>query len=148
MTREDVLVGGEESGGLAVKGHIPERDGVWIGLLILEFMAKTGKSLRQLIQLVYEEVGTFAFDRDDLHITPAQKREVLDKCYHDRFTSFGELAVERTEKLDGFKYYLSNNTWLMIRPSGTEPVLRVYCEAPDRATARNTLDVVRKELLG
>ena len=148
MTREDVLVGGEESGGLAVKGHIPERDGVWIGLLILEFMAKTGRSLRQLIQLVYDEVGTFAFDRDDLHITPAQKEEVLDKCYHDRFKSFGDLTVVRTEKLDGFKYYLSNNTWVMIRPSGTEPVLRVYCEAPDRTIARNTLDVVRKELLG
>lgn len=148
MTKEDVLVGGEESGGLAVKGHIPERDGVWIGLLILEFMAKTGKSLRELIQLVYDEVGTFAFDRDDLHITPEQKEEVLDKCYNDGFTKFGDLKIDRTEKLDGFKYYLSNNTWVMIRPSGTEPVLRVYCEAPDRAIARTTLDAVRKELLG
>lgn len=148
MTKEDVLVGGEESGGLAVKGHIPERDGVWIGLLILEFMAKTGKSLRELIQLVYDEVGTFAFDRDDLHITPEQKEDVLDKCHNDSFTKFGELKIERTEKLDGFKYYLSNNTWVMIRPSGTEPVLRVYCEAPDRKIARETLDKVRKELLG
>ncbi|MDQ3017967.1 MAG: phosphoglucomutase/phosphomannomutase family protein [Bacteroidota bacterium] len=148
MTKEDVLVGGEESGGLAVKGHIPERDGVWIGLLILEFMAKTGKSLKELIQLVYDEVGTFAFDRDDLHITQEQKEDVLDKCYHDKYTSFGDLTIERTEKLDGFKYYLSNSTWIMIRPSGTEPVLRVYCEAADRITARATLDVVRKELLG
>ena len=148
MTKEDVLVGGEESGGLAVKGHIPERDGVWIGLLILEFMAKTGKSLRELIQLVYDEVGTFAFDRDDLHITPEQKEDVLDKCHNDSFTKFGDLKIERTEKLDGFKYYLSNNTWVMIRPSGTEPVLRVYCEAPDRKIARETLDKVRKELLG
>lgn len=148
MTKEDVLVGGEESGGLAVKGHIPERDGVWIGLLILEFMAKTGKSLRELIQLVYDEVGTFAFDRDDLHITPEQKEGVLDKCHNDSFTKFGDLKIDRTEKLDGFKYYLSNNTWVMIRPSGTEPVLRVYCEAPDRKIARETLDKVRKELLG
>jgi phosphomannomutase len=74
MTREDVLVGGEESGGLAVKGHIPERDGVWIGLMILEFMAKTGKSLSELIQLVYDEVGTFAFDRDDLTYFTAGER--------------------------------------------------------------------------
>ncbi len=148
MTREDVLVGGEESGGLAVKGHIPERDGVWIGLLILEFMAKTGKSLRELIQQVYDEVGTFAFDRDDLHITQEQKESVLQKCHGDQFNSFGALAITRTEKLDGFKYYLSNGTWVMIRPSGTEPVLRVYCEAADRATARATLDIVRKELLG
>jgi len=148
MTKEDVLVGGEESGGLAVKGHIPERDGVWIGLLILEFMAKTGKSLRELILLVYDEVGTFAFDRDDLHITEEQKQEVLEKCHGDKYTTFGPYNIDRTEKLDGFKYYLNNNTWIMIRPSGTEPVLRVYCEAPDRAIARTTLDAVRKELLG
>ena len=148
MTKDDVLVGGEESGGLAVKGHIPERDGVWIGLLILEFMAKTGKTLRELIQLVYDEVGTFAFDRDDLHITEEQKQDVLDKCHNDTYTKFGSYTITRTEKLDGFKYYLSNNTWIMIRPSGTEPVLRVYCEAADRSTARTTLDAVRKELLG
>lgn len=148
MTKEDVLVGGEESGGLAVKGHIPERDGVWIGLMILEFMAKTGMSLKQLIQLVYDEVGTFAFDRDDLHITEQQKKDVLDKCNKDAYKHFGELEITRTEKLDGFKYYLSNDTWIMIRPSGTEPVLRVYCEAADRKIARTTLDTVRKELLG
>ena len=148
MTREDVLVGGEESGGLAVKGHIPERDGVWIGLMILEFMAKTGKSLKELVQLVYDEIGTFAFDRDDLHITQTQKEDVLDKCHGDKYSTFGTYTITRTEKLDGFKYYLSNGTWVMIRPSGTEPVLRVYCEAPDRAIARTTLDAVRKELLG
>ena len=148
MTKEDVLVGGEESGGLAVKGHIPERDGVWIGLMILEFMAKAGKTLKELVQLVYDEIGTFAFDRDDLHITQAQKEDVLNKCHGDKYTTFGPYKITRTEKLDGFKYYLDNNTWVMIRPSGTEPVLRVYCEAPDRAIARTTLDAVRKELLG
>ncbi len=148
MTKEDVLVGGEESGGLAVKGHIPERDGVWIGLMILEFMAKTGKTLRQLIQLVYDEVGPFAFERDDLHITEEIKQAVLAKCVGDQYKSFGSYKIIRTEKQDGFKYYLDNNTWIMIRPSGTEPVLRVYCEAKDRTISRTTLDAVRKELLG
>lgn len=147
MTKEDVLVGGEESGGLAVKGHIPERDGVWIGLMILEFMAKTGKTLKELIQLIYDEVGTFAFDRDDLHITEQQKLDVLDKCRQNRYSTFGEYNVVRTETLDGYKYYLNNDTWIMIRPSGTEPVLRVYCEAADRKIARTTLDAVSRELL-
>ncbi|MEM9990773.1 MAG: phosphoglucomutase/phosphomannomutase family protein, partial [Bacteroidota bacterium] len=76
MAQEDVIVGGEESGGLAIKGHVPERDGVWIALTILEFMAKTGKSLEALIEEVYGLVGSFAFDRYDLHITPAQKQQV------------------------------------------------------------------------
>lgn len=148
MTKEDVLVGGEESGGLAVKGHIPERDGIWVGLLILEFMAKTGKTLEELIQLIYDEVGTFSFDRDDLHITQEIKEEVLQKCNEDAYSTFGDLTIVRTEKLDGYKYYLSNGTWVMIRPSGTEPVLRVYCEAADKAQARATLDKVRKVLIG
>ncbi|MEO1713173.1 MAG: phosphoglucomutase/phosphomannomutase family protein, partial [Bacteroidota bacterium] len=80
MAKEDVIVGGEESGGLAVKGHIPERDGVWIGLLILEFMAKTGKSLKGLIQEVYDIVGGFAFDRDDLHIADDKKWAIIERA--------------------------------------------------------------------
>ncbi len=148
MTNEDVLVGGEESGGLAVKGHIPERDGVWIGLMILEFMAKTGKTLQELVQLVYDEVGTFAFDRYDLHITQALKEKVIANCKANAYTEFGSLKIVNTQTLDGFKYYLDNGTWIMIRPSGTEPVLRVYCEAPDRFKAISTLDIVKAVLLG
>ena len=147
MTKEDVLVGGEESGGLAVKGHIPERDGVWIGLMILEFMAKTGKTLQELVQLVYDEVGTFAFDRYDLHITQELKEKVIANCKANHYTEFGPLKIVNTQTLDGFKYYLDNGTWIMIRPSGTEPVLRVYCEAPDRSKAISTLDSVKAVLL-
>ena len=89
MTQEDVLVGGEESGGLAVKGHIPERDGIWVGLMILEFMAKTGKSLKELIQEVYDLVGAFSSDRDDLHIKEDQKQSRIDACKTKQFASFG-----------------------------------------------------------
>jgi len=148
MTKEDVLVGGEESGGLAVKGHIPERDGIWIGLVIMEYMAKTGKSIKQLIREIYDIVGTFDFDRDDLHLTNDKKNAVMNKCRNGEITTIGNRAVIRTEDLDGFKFYLSDDEFIMVRASGTEPVLRVYCQAPTSAEVRIILDMAKETLLG
>ena len=147
MTQDDVLVGGEESGGLAVKGHIPERDGIWIGLLILEFMAKTGKTLKALIQDVYDEIGAFAFDRDDLHLPEEQKQKVMQACASGAYSSLGSFPIVRTEDVDGYKFFLSEDSWVMVRPSGTEPVLRVYAEAPNSETARRMLDAAHQTLL-
>ncbi len=148
MTEEDVLVGGEESGGLAVKGHIPERDGIWMGLLILEFMAKTGKSLQDLIQEVYARVGSFSSDRDDLRIKEEEKLAIIENCKTNPYKSFGDYTVQSLETVDGFKFHLSENEWVMIRPSGTEPVLRVYAEAPDAAAVRRILDATKETVLG
>ncbi|MEI6407849.1 MAG: phosphoglucomutase/phosphomannomutase family protein [Bacteroidota bacterium] len=147
MTKEDVLVGGEESGGLAVKGHIPERDGVWVGLMVLEFMATTGKTVKGLVQEVYDEVGGFAFDRDDLHITDAQKQAVIAACKANSYTNFGDYKIEGMEDLDGWKFLLGGESWVMIRASGTEPVLRVYAQAPDLAEARKMLDATKSTIL-
>jgi len=147
MTRRDVLVGGEESGGLAVKGHIPERDGIWIGLMILEFMALTKKSLEELIQDLYDEVGTFWFDRDDLHITEEQKQNVIKACKEGQYRSFGNDVVQSTEDLDGYKFIYGNERWIMIRPSGTEPVLRVYAQGKNEADTRAMLDDARATIL-
>lgn len=146
MAQEDVLVGGEESGGLAVKGHIPERDGVWIGLMILEFMAKTGKSLQALIAEVYELVGPFSSDRDDLHISEEQKQAVIANCRQGAYSAFGPYEVQEMQDIDGYKFILGEGLWVMIRPSGTEPVLRVYAQAPDAAGARAVLDATRAAL--
>lgn len=148
MAKEDVIVGGEESGGLAVKGHIPERDGVWIGLMILEFMAKTGKSLQQLIQEVYDVVGSFASDRDDLHLKESQKQAIIAACKSGAYKAFGPFAIESVEDLDGYKFNLGQEQWVMIRPSGTEPVLRVYAQAADQKAVRAILDATRETLLG
>ncbi len=147
MTKEDILVGGEESGGLAVTGHIPERDGIWVGLTILEFMAKEGKTLKQLVADLYERVGSFAFDRDDLHITQEKKEAVIASCKADDFSAFGSYQVQSRETIDGFKYFLSDDEWVMIRPSGTEPVLRVYAQAPNAVGVRSILDAVQATIL-
>lgn len=147
MVAEDVLVGGEESGGIAIKGHIPERDGIWDGLTILEFMAHTGKTLQELISEVYAIVGPFAYDRNDLHIEEAKKQAIMANCAAGVYTAFGPYAVERVEDLDGYKFYLGGDTTLMIRASGTEPLLRVYCEAPDMDSVQAILKVARETLL-
>lgn len=147
MTQEDVLVGGEESGGLAVKGHIPERDGIWMGLLVLEFMAKTGKTVKGLVQEVYDMVGAFAFDRDDLHITEAQKQAVIKACKERQYTAFGPYQIKGVEDLDGWKFLLGGDNWIMIRASGTEPVLRVYAQAASLGEARAMLDATRTVIL-
>ena len=147
MTQEDVIVGGEESGGLAVKGHIPERDGIWIGLVVMEFMAKTGKSIKQLIQDIYDIVGPFDFDRDDLHLTNEKKLEVMAKCASGQITKIGDRPVIRTEDTDGYKFYISDDEFIMVRASGTEPVLRVYCQAPNAAEVRKILDMAKESLL-
>ena len=137
---EDVLLGGEESGGIAIKTHIPERDGIWIGLTIWEFMAKSGKTFEELIDEVYAIVGPFAFERADLHINNDLKSEIIEKCKAGKFNFFGKYKVEKVENMDGFKYIFDDNRWLMIRPSGTEPVLRTYAEAPTLKEVRHMLE--------
>jgi phosphomannomutase len=147
MIKEDVLIGGEESGGIAIKGHIPERDGVWMGLVIFEFMAKTGKSLRELIDEVYAITGPFAFERNDLHIKEDLKNAIVKKCKEGQYAAFGPHKVMRTEDLDGWKYFLNENEWIMIRASGTEPVLRTYAESDSKDHALAILEDVKKVLL-
>lgn len=147
MITDDVLLGGEESGGIAVKGNVPERDGIWCGLLLMEFMAKTGKSLQELIQEVYAITGSFNYNRYDLHINDALKNQIIANCKNNKYNAFGKYKVERTESIDGYKFHFSDKEWMMIRPSGTEPLLRVYAEAPDAKGVFDILDTVKSILL-
>ena len=147
MITEDVLLGGEESGGIAIKGHIPERDGIWMGLVIWEYMAKSGKKLSELIKEVYAITGSFAFERNDLHLTEEVMNRIVEGCRSGSYSSFGKYKVKRIEAIDGWKYYFDNDEWLMIRASGTEPVLRTYAESSTREGAFEILREAKDFLL-
>ncbi|HEY0029902.1 MAG TPA: phosphoglucomutase/phosphomannomutase family protein [Bacteroidia bacterium] len=147
MISEDVLLGGEESGGIAIKGHIPERDGIWMGLTIWEYMATSGKSLQELIKDVYDIVGAFAFERSDLHMLEETKNIIVDNCEKNIYQNFGEYKIQRVETTDGYKYFFNDDEWLMIRASGTEPVLRNYAESSNLQNATSILKAAEETLL-
>ena len=147
MVNEDILVGGEESGGIAVKGHIPERDGIWNGLVLIQAMMETKKTLPELLKEVTDLVGSFAFQRIDLKLSQAKKQEVVSNCKAGKYSSFGNWKVERIEDLDGWKYYFNADEWLMIRPSGTEPVLRTYAEGRTEERAKEILENCHYQIL-
>ena len=146
MLSEDVLVGGEESGGISVSGYLPERDGIWMGLIILQFMAETGKSLDDILKEIYEITGKFQCLRRDIPIPKEKRGKIMDICYKGDIESFGRFSVIRAEALDGIKFFFSEDEWLMIRASGTEPLLRTYAEAGDRDTAEEILEAAFKTI--
>ena len=129
MLNGDVLIGGEESGGLSIKGHIPEGDGVLMGLLLMEVMAEANAPLHELIDDIQNEVGPARYARTDIPLQrPVPKKAMVARLSENApATLAGETVVEVSQK-DGVKYILANDSWLLIRPSGTEPVLRVYAE--------------------
>ncbi len=129
MLNDDVLIGGEESGGLSIKGHIPEGDGVLMGLLLLEIMASAECPLHQLVESMQSDVGPAHYARRDIPLrTPITKRKMVEQLLDEAPDTLAGERIIDIHTLDGVKYLLSDDSWLLIRPSGTEPVLRVYAE--------------------
>jgi phosphomannomutase len=138
MTTNDILIGGEESGGIGITSFLPERDGVYIGLLTLEIMARRQKTLSGLVEELFDEYGFFCYNRLDLHVADERKQAIISAAAGGKLTSIAGYAVKGFSDLDGFKYHFEGG-WLLIRPSGTEPVLRLYCEADDREKVEKVL---------
>ena len=138
MLEKDILIGGEESGGVGISRHLPERDGLLNSLLIANVMADEGKTLGQLVAALQEEYGEHQYGRIDMHITDTLKSSAIARAK----AGLDEIAgrkVRKTETMDGIKFFLEEpacagkpnaaETWLLLRASGTEPLLRVYCES-------------------
>jgi alpha-D-glucose phosphate-specific phosphoglucomutase len=145
MLIEDVLIGGEESGGLSIKGHIPEGDGVLMGLLLLEIMADAGAPLHELVTDLQTTIGPAFYARRDLRLRhPVAKHEMVQRLADGAPPQLNQQQVQQVDIRDGVKYRLADDSWLLIRPSGTEPVLRVYAEGPDQEAIDALIQAGRK----
>jgi phosphomannomutase len=140
MERHDVLIGGEESGGLSIRGHVPMGDGILMGLLLLEIMSTHGSPLSELVQQLYAEVGPFCYARRDLRTAPFSKAELVRRLMEHAPHHLAGSRVASVSDRDGVKYLFDDGGWLLIRPSGTEPVLRVYAEARSRHQVNELLE--------
>lgn len=144
MLEQQILMGGEESGGLGVAGHIPERDGILMGLLLMETIAVTGKGLREQLDEVMAECGRLYYRRIDTRIGVDEKACLLERLQHEPPSVIAGRAVSSTNFSDGFKFLFDNGDWLLIRPSGTEPVLRLYSEASETEMVETLLRSARQ----
>lgn len=127
MVNGGVLIGGEESGGIGVKNHIPERDGIFIGLLLCEMMAVREKKLSELVDEIMEDYGYHFYNRIDLRVGKKEQPRIMRAFKQGIKTIAGYPVISRND-LDGYKFYI-NNGWLLVRSSGTEPLIRFYAEA-------------------
>jgi phosphomannomutase len=129
MLEQDVLIGGEESGGIGVKRYLPERDGILVGLLLMEMLATGDRRLSRRVLTMQREYGAYEYRRIDLAIPAAAGRRALERLRQDPPRRLAGHALTRVDALDGVKLLLGDAGWILFRASGTEPVLRVYCEA-------------------
>jgi phosphomannomutase len=142
MLEQNILIGGEESGGIGFSLYLPERDATVSALFLAELMAWHGKPLGELLQSLYDEFGEFHYGRVDLDVKPGQKEKAIAYFSDGKCNELLNLPVTRRENLDGVKIYLADIGWVMVRASGTENLLRVYSETNKKETTRSALNAV------
>jgi len=140
MTEKNAIIGGEESGGYGFRGHVPERDALLAGLYFLDFMLKTGKTPSQLLNYLYSKVGPHYYDRRDFHISTAKRQTILRQLSSSSPETIAGTKVTKVDTTEGFRFFLSDESWLLIRFSGTEPLVRIYAEAESAERAKALLD--------
>lgn len=143
----NALIGGEESGGYGLRGHVPERDSLPAGLYIIDFMLQTGKTPSQLLDYLYNKVGPHYYDRLDLHFPSEAREQIVGRVSKANPSSINGVKVLKSDTIDGFRYFMADNSWLLIRFSGTEPVLRIYSEAGSPEKVRKII-LAGRELTG
>jgi len=141
MVEGDILIAAEESGGIAVKGHLPERDGTYIGLLLAEIMATRKKKLSELVTELMDEFGWYYFNRNDAHLTEKEKNRIM-AFYKKGSKQIAGFPIQRIETKDGFKLFIENG-WVLVRASGTEPLIRFYAEAETPEKVETLLKAAR-----
>lgn len=142
MLERDILIGGEESGGIGVRGHLPERDGILNCLLLAEVMAERNLTLGELVAELHAQYGPQYYDRRDLHLAEGQKERAIESFTGRPPARIAGLAVTATENKDGIKFLSGDTAWVLLRASGTEPLLRIYSEAPSPELVKALLDEV------
>jgi phosphomannomutase len=147
MLAENALLGGEESGGYGFRGHIPERDGILASLYFLDLMSKTGKTPSQLVDYLYSKVGPHYYLRVDIEFPEDERQAITGYLEHNTSKSLDGVKVIRFDTTDGFRFVLADATWLLIRFSGTEPLLRIYAESNSLPRVERLLEL-GKELAG
>jgi phosphomannomutase len=144
MLEQNILIGGEESGGIGTSLYLPERDATVSALLLAELMAWHGKSLGELLGILHAEFGEYHYGRVDLDLKPGQKERAIEHFSDSNLNRLLDLPIVRRENMDGIKVYLGDVGWVMVRASGTENLLRVYSETDKPETTRRVLDAVTK----
>jgi phosphoglucomutase len=134
------VIGGEESNGLTVHGHIPEKDGIIACLLVVEMVAKSKKTIRELLKELEEKTGPFINDRKNFRLTNEKMQAIIEKLKKGSNEKFGSFDVLELITVDGYKFMLGRDTWAMIRLSGTEPIVRLYAEAKEKKVLNKILE--------